>query len=37
MQNEWLLIFSFVGGNQNSWGKFKNIFNMGAADHDQKI
>ena len=37
MQTEWLLIFSFVDGNQISWGKFTNIFMMGAVDHDQKI
>ena len=37
MQTEWLFIFSFVDGNQNSWGKFTNIFMMGAVDHDQKI
>ena len=38
MQTEWLFIFFlFVDGNQNSWGKFINIFMIGAVDHDQKI
>ena len=37
MQTEWLFMFSFVDGNQNSWGKFRNIFMIGAVDHDQKI
>ena len=27
---------SFADGNQNSWGKFTNIFMTGAVDHDQK-